>query len=279
MLNVSPNAGTEPAGRSFRFSRARQIHYHLQLGCYFSQVYATQEAEFTYCDLVDDFIWNHAYLTAPARRGSELLSEVTKFYISRERRPCVYVQSIPREAPLIAALNDHGFKQLDSEAWMVHEGPWISDRANTALSVRQVGSEADIIEFRDILAQCFPADYGTAVLREYRQYQAHKSVCHLLGTFHSAPVAIGSLYQSGEYAIIHNMATAPDFRNQGIATAIMCALVKRAADVGITMLFLQCLGHSAVEEFYSRLGFRTRVRRLGFVLEGGSPSEDHVGGP
>ncbi|MCU7862459.1 MAG: GNAT family N-acetyltransferase [Candidatus Thiodiazotropha sp. (ex Lucinoma borealis)] len=64
------------------------------------------------------------------------------------------------------------------------------------------------------------------------------------------PIATARLLGTGQ---IGRMAVLPDWRNQGIGTALLLALVKRADSMGMERLFLHA--QTSAESFYARAGF------------------------
>ncbi|MCU7931861.1 MAG: GNAT family N-acetyltransferase [Candidatus Thiodiazotropha sp. (ex Codakia rugifera)] len=64
------------------------------------------------------------------------------------------------------------------------------------------------------------------------------------------PIATARLLGTGQ---IGRMAVLPDWRNQGIGTALLLTLVKRADSMGLERLFLHA--QTSAESFYARAGF------------------------
>jgi hypothetical protein len=245
------------------------MHYHLQLGGYFTSTFSTDSFGFAYSDVVNDFIWNHAWLrSVNAKQVEELIKVVISFYNSRKRRPCVYVPVGAKVPHLLATLNRHGFKNVDKEAWMFYSGRYRNNKLDRSdLKIVRVTNERTLRHFIKVLRECFPRDYGNAVRREFQQFQIHKTVLHLIAFSQGKAVGIGSLYTSDRYSVIHNMGTVTSRRNQGIADAVLHNLVLEFQKTRGSLLYLQSLGEGPVEDFYAKRGFETRWRRSGYLLE------------
>lgn len=253
---------------------AKQMHYRLQLGCYFTVIYTTNRARFAYCDLVNDFVWNHAcFVSTSADKCEAFIDDVVEFYTSRDRLPCVYISPWTHPPTLVPALEARSFRCLDKEAWMFFNGDLPLRNSREDLEITAVNGTDHLERFVAILTACFPKDYGQAVRREFNQTQVHKKVKHLLATERGQVCGIGSLYWDQGYAVIHNVATLPHCRKQGVATTIVGQLLALTKKEGIETTYLQCVGEGDTEQFYAQLGFQTGLRRLGYVL--GSPSNDH----
>jgi N-acetylglutamate synthase-like GNAT family acetyltransferase len=149
---------------------------------------------------------------------------------------------------------------------MFYQGALIPKRSTDSLEIYEVTTSHQFEEFAHILTKCFHQDYGDAIHREFNQFQVHKRVTHLLASIDNRVVGIGSLYSSMGFGVIHNMGTLPEYRQHGVATAIMSRLATIASESNCHLLYLQCVGESAMEEFYAKLGFVTKLRRWGYVL-------------
>lgn len=72
-------------------------------------------------------------------------------------------------------------------------------------------------------------------------------------------VAVGSMAVAGEHAAIFNMNTLPPHRRRGLATAILRALLARAAELGARTAMLQVrLDNPGAIALYEREGFTPR---------------------
>lgn len=246
--------------------RATQVHYQLQLGCYFSSLYRTEWGSLSYCDVVDDFIWNHAYfINSRHHDPAATVDGVIRFYTSRRRQPCAYLSPTTSLRRIRRQLEAAGFSSADHECWMFlnrHCDSHISNGPD--FHAHEVRTDPPLARFLQIVSSCFRPDYATAIEREFRQWQPHKEVRHFLLSDGVTMVSTGSVYRSGGYAIIHNVGTRPEFRRRGAASYLVRYLASVATTSGANVVYLQC--ESQMEHFYNRLGFETRIRRTGWVL-------------
>jgi GNAT superfamily N-acetyltransferase len=78
---------------------------------------------------------------------------------------------------------------------------------------------------------------------------------------HEGPVAIGRCVVDGEWAGLGAVEVLPEFRRRGLATEVMAALARRAAEEGATAGYLQVEAVNArAVALYDKLGFRTSHR-------------------
>lgn len=265
---LSSSSPSLPSLPSF-VNRAKLLHYSLQLGCYFTTVYPTECSKFSYSDITDDFIWNHAaFLATTSDDVGALLDRITLFYKTRDRAPCFYVSPLSTPQSINHVARDRGFEAVDSEAWMFLEHSQEPSSSRTDFALSQATTDRDLEQFCGVLARCFRPDYADAVLREHGRYQPHKDVLHLLVRDGGEAIAIGTLYRIGDYAALHNIATDVSYRRQGVARAIVKTLTERAASFGASVCYLQCEEH--METLYNRFGFTKKLVRIGYVLQDAS---------
>jgi len=260
---------------NFCTTATERLHYQIQLGCYFSTVYETVKSRYAYCDLVEDFIWNHA---APNDITNdevhEFITSAVKFFRTRNRRPCIYVSEKPNSLDLGHHLQEAGFVLEDREVWMFFDNEYSSNFSPTNVNIKRVNSSATLAEFCTVLGQCFPKDYTQAIEREFRQFQVHKSVYHIVAEVNGVIEGVGSLYSANQTSVIHNMATLPDYRNRGVATNILRHLCHVSHELNDQTLLLQC--EERMEAFYAKRGFRSGLRRYGYVLNSSPQDSEEV---
>lgn len=68
---------------------------------------------------------------------------------------------------------------------------------------------------------------------------------------------------------IQNVATAPEFRRQGVAAHLLTLVLKRSAKAGFETAWLEVrIGNEAAIALYKRFGFQEVARRPGYYLDG-----------
>lgn len=245
-----------------------EMHYRLQYGCFFSNVYRHHDTIYSYNDLMDSFIWNHIYCINGETDLEKFSNEAQKYFIPRDRKPCIYIDDKYRNA-LDSGLNRLAFKCLDNEAWMLYDFHTNPIADNVPLySIEKIKSADALMDFCAICSECFDPQHSDAIIREYHKYQPHKKIEHFALHIDGKIVSIASIYSSDGFYYIHNVATTECYRKRGLAGNLMRYLLKHISAISDNAcVILQCDGGGSTEEFYRKLGFKTIHRRWGYVNE------------
>ena len=73
------------------------------------------------------------------------------------------------------------------------------------------------------------------------------------------------LYSDGRTAQVEDVATSPDHRGKGLASAVVLRAVEEALASGHDFLFLVANDGSPAQELYARLGFETAGHTWSFL--------------
>ncbi|WP_436232677.1 GNAT family N-acetyltransferase [Actinacidiphila alni] len=176
----------------------------------------------------------------PGRPLDEALAYVTGWYGERGTTP--YLQ-VPDGSPYAAALADRGW---------VREADTVVRTAPLAPLTRLPGADAVTLS-RTPDAAWLAAYHRTGELADaaLKVVSGGPSVW-----FATAPGAIGRSVVEGPWALFGAIEVAPEHRRKGLATAVMGALARRAADEGATVAYLQVeADNAAARALYDGLGF------------------------
>ncbi|MEU6853624.1 GNAT family N-acetyltransferase [Actinacidiphila alni] len=176
----------------------------------------------------------------PGRPLDEALAYVTGWYGERGTTP--YLQ-VPDGSPYAAAVADRGW---------VREADTVVRTAPLAPLTRLPGADAVTLS-RTPDAAWLAAYHRTGELADaaLKVVSGGPSVW-----FATAPGAIGRSVVEGPWALFGAIEVAPEHRRKGLATAVMGALARRAADEGATVAYLQVEAeNAAARALYDGLGF------------------------
>ncbi len=112
-------------------------------------------------------------------------------------------------------------------------------------------------EWLELYEQVEQADPHKRQVREQMFYQIRPRHVFASARLNGRCAAVGLAVAEGRYAGIFNMATHPEYRRQGAATAVLAALADWAAGQQVTSLYLQVASNNEVaKSAYAKAGFR-----------------------
>ncbi|MFI0900178.1 GNAT family N-acetyltransferase [Streptomyces sp. NPDC020983] len=177
----------------------------------------------------------------PGMPLDDALAAVVRWYGERGTTP--YVQ-LPDSSPFAAG--------LDARGW-VREADTLVRTAPLAPLTRLPRTAAEVALSRTPDAGWLAAYHRTGDLAEaaLRVVSGGPSVW-----FASTPGAIGRAVVDGRWVLFGAVEVIPERRRQGLATAVMGALARRAAEEGATAAYLQVeADNDAARRLYDGLGF------------------------
>jgi GNAT superfamily N-acetyltransferase len=195
----------------------------------------------------------------------ELPPAVTAEFTKRGRQPAIYLTPLSTGATEPDVPAELVWAQ---DAWMVGETAEMADptgdepmRVNT---IDETDADVYVSTFAAAYSGEDPDDpYGqldqayVSSLREsfrhevpgYRKY-------YLLAVAEDEPVGVAAMFTSGDLAGVYGVGTVPSRRRAGVGRTMMAHLAAIARDDGVSTILLQTEAGSAVQQWYSTLGYR-----------------------
>lgn len=158
---------------------------------------------------------------------------------------------------LTAMLIERGFQlKTNLSAMIYYPNKKINFLPNTGVSIKKITEPNDISTLITIMAKEF--DYTQDVANEYFKLFSHITSeiprFELYGgIYNDCLVNSGSLSIFHNFAYISKVATDKNFRNKGLATATMYALLKRAQEFNVDHVILTSLPEA--KSIYQKMGF------------------------
>lgn len=156
-----------------------------------------------------------------------------------------------------------GLKSSYTLAYMTLETGSISGRAMEDLEIQIVSDEKNMDIFTEIQTKGFLnegesyEDWYTW-LRKYNHANLRAAnQLFYIGFIKGKPAGVTLLLITEKIAGIYAVATLPEYRKQGVSTAILKRATSDALAKRCGIIALQVLHNTYVETFYTKLGFRT----------------------
>ena len=148
--------------------------------------------------------------------------------------------------------------QVDPMALMAYRGE--GERAAETAQVDEVSRE-QLVPFREETARAQPWATSDEVVREVvaaGEIAARAGNSRFFAVqVDGRPVAAAQLNSDGRIAEVDDVATLPEFRRRGYASAIVLRAVEEALAAGHELVFLVAEDEDWPKELYERLGFET----------------------
>lgn len=150
---------------------------------------------------------------------------------------------------------------------MVHRRP--PDRSPDLDRVREVDHTAlRPLRTRLIVAQAWGSPETAEVLLAVKPLIAERVTARFFAAFEGDEVAAyADLYHDGAEAQIEDVATAPEHRNRGHASAVVLRAVEEARAAGAEFVFLVADAEDWPKEWYAKLGFDEVGRYYKFIAK------------
>jgi ribosomal protein S18 acetylase RimI-like enzyme len=152
-----------------------------------------------------------------------------------------------------------GFKEdgeLDVMVW--RRAP--AAEAPKDVSVRPVHGDGDMAAAVDLVLEGFgfPREWKDVMLSSFTDEAEDVSGQTMLAEIDGRTVGVAALLRTGDRITgLYSVATAPEFRRRGVATALTIRCIESFQKSGDEVLTLQVQKGSDAQRLYGRLGFET----------------------
>ncbi|HEV8595351.1 MAG TPA: GNAT family N-acetyltransferase, partial [Thermoplasmata archaeon] len=189
----------------------------------------------------------------------QVIDYVVETFRSKGLVPHFQLWSITRPSDFSVDLWQRGFqedRELDVMTWKKPTN--VQPPQN--VRVRTIGGNADMAAAVEIvlLGFDFPLEWKAVLLSSLDQDAEEVQGQTFLGEVDGRPAAVASLVRTGDkISGIYSVATLPEFRRRGLATALSLRCIEAYRDTGDEVLALQVVHGSDAQRLYERLGFET----------------------
>ena len=236
---------------------AIRSHLALTKGTYFQNIIDINGATIAYGN-VPSVYWNIATLIDTEKENlPTLVKETTQILTDLGKYPSFSLEptTTPRKK-LSSYLQNMGFNSF-RVLWMFYKyGNELDISIKKGLKLLRVTTTQGMLDFIKVFNKSHkninPA-YGQALFAGYLNPNPCLDIHYFVGYIEDKPVSIASYFSALGYGGIYNVATIPEFRNQGLATALISKCISISLENQDKMLFLQCKEQQ--EKFYHLIGF------------------------
>ena len=200
------------------------------------------------------------------RSIEQVVDEIGNWFTRHRVAPHFRVSPLTRPANLAQILERRGFVRTETETQMVRAAEDTEPSPNPRITIEPV-EQRDLLPWAGIQHRGFnglgaPSDLMLEMARSTASVSGNRLY---LARLDGEPVGAGVLVAWAGVHGIYGVATLPEARGQGVATALVRHMV-RDADRDMP-LCLQAETGSSTQRWYERLGFRVVYDRTGWTLE------------
>ena len=186
----------------------------------------------------------------------KLIAKVVRYYESMGLNPCFFVSPTTRPPTFANSLLKAGFERVLEEDAMVCRGNRRSLDVNPEVKVAvDDGSLTDVwtdVSMKGFGVPMVRRDAWIAISGKASRYKGTKSY---LGYFQGKPAGTCLLVSINNVGGIFFVATAPEYRRKGIATALLHKAIADSLTMGNSLLYLTTTKGSDAERLYTCVGF------------------------
>jgi ribosomal protein S18 acetylase RimI-like enzyme len=202
--------------------------------------------------------YNHAFrVNVTESEADKLIADVIRYYTSIGVNPCFVVSPATRPLIFVNSLLSAGFKPVLEEDAMVYRGE--SKKSTASPDVNVVASDRSLLGvWVDVSMKGFgvPVVLRDALLDMYEKASQYKGTKSYLGYFQGKPAGVCGLVSFNDVGGIFTVGTAPEYRNRGVATALLQMAIADSLTMGNDLLYLVTTKGSDAERLYTSLDFQ-----------------------
>jgi hypothetical protein len=248
----------------------RQIEEHLHsLHRLVNDVKDTGRAVFCSNRRIPFTNYNYAFrVNVGESEVDELISDAVRYYEYLGLKPCFVVSPTTRPQSFVNSLLRAGFKPILEEDTMVYRGKNKDCVVNPEVQVAiSDGSLIDI--WTDVSMKGFriPMVLRDALIDMYRKAANFKGTKSYIGYFQGEPAGSCGLVSINNVGGIFSVATSPEYRRKGVATALLHKAIADSLSAGNNLLYLITTKGSDAERLYTSLGFEVAYIHCRYELQ------------
>lgn len=212
--------------------------------------------------------YNHATRIRVAESGTDkLIADVVRYYQSMRFKPCFMVYPTTRPATFIDSLLKADFHLIDEEDAMIFKGKIENAKLNSEVEVTAIDGRLIGI-WTEVLMKGYgvPKLFRGALLDMFTKVSYDNGSRAYLGYFQSKPAGSCLFCSFNDVGTIYTVATAPEYRKKGVATALVNRAIADSLTIESKMLYLLAGKGSDAEKLYEKLGFEAVFSRRLYEL-------------
>ncbi|HJN57932.1 MAG TPA: GNAT family N-acetyltransferase [Nitrososphaerales archaeon] len=218
--------------------------------------------------LANDILYNHATsINCSSQEATEVLHRIASRFRRKRIAQCFFFTPLTSPSGFKEILGDNGFKDWDYLHVMEYTGLDTNLQKNSIL-VKRVGMES-MKKWVRIFSNSF--DIPLSQVQEYtvrtRVLFPRSDIDFYIAYVQGKAVGCAALYSKNNVGGIYALGILKEFRDQGVASDMINAIVKRSKERKNDSLILQFLMRDNLEIFYRENGFEKIYSKTIYLLK------------
>lgn len=212
--------------------------------------------------------YNHATRIRVAESETDkLIAHVIQHYQHMGFKPCFMVYPTTRPPTFVDSLLKADFDLIDEEDTMIFKEKTENTKQNSSVKVTAIDGR-DIDVWTKVLMEGYglPENFHGVVQDMFTRVGHHNGSKFYMAHFQGKPAGSCLFYSFNDVGTIYTVATAPEHRKKGVATALIKKAIVDSSTVGCKMLYLLAGKGSDAERLYGKLGFEAVFSRRLYEL-------------
>jgi len=218
----------------------------------------------------DSSCWNH--LVTNQLLSVENLTKIESYCTSHSRKNAIYFENTKLLSKLIDFLTSSGYQKISEDSWMFIDKTEFNPNFKL---VKKVETPSDLDIFIKTFDQCYRkddpqnpygelGDYLKSTIRAWNQLHSKNNLEYFIVYKHTQPVAVSTLTSFNGIGYISNIGSLQEVRGQGFGKLATLYTVYHSQQKGNTTHCLATEEGTYPNEFYKKIGFKTKFTGLLF---------------
>jgi ribosomal protein S18 acetylase RimI-like enzyme len=243
----------------------------LQYGIMFNKLENLGFGVLTWCKRDKSPYWNLIIVNREVSKKQ--LERIEKRFYKLGRNPTVYFENRPNLSPLVSLLDKSDYDRSFEDSWMFFTEHSVDKSKFT--SVKKVGGEDELQVFLKTFNQCYQkndpqnpygelGDYLEVAGKVWNKHNKGSRLEYFVVFKDSKPVAVSTLTNFDGIGYISNVGSLRSVRGEGFGKAATMYCIWKSRENGNTMHCLATEEGNYPNQFYKRIGFKTKFSAVAY---------------
>lgn len=247
-------------------------YQHLQYQVMYQKLIDLEFASIGYCKTYDSSVFNFALINNPI--SDQEINHIERELKDLSRKPAIYFEKSDKFVQFSNHLSEIAYKKEWEDSWMFHDGLNI-DNSKFDL-VKKVTNNEELEIYLETFNNCYQKDdpqnpygelggYIDVARNSWKVLHESEKVEYFIAYKNEKPVAVSTLTNFAGIGYISNVGSLREVRGDGFGKLVTLYTVNKSKKNGNQEHCLATEEGQYPNEFYKRIGFKTRFTAVGFV--------------